>query len=108
MSSTRSRASRRFVATGAVLGLLVSLVVGLAGPGVGPASAAIGSACTGANSQQGAFTDAGLAANCLKAYGIALGKKDGTFGEDDPLKRSQFASFATRFRPQVVTVNSRR
>src|SRR5207237_804003 len=53
--------------------------------------------CTGANSQQGAFTDAGLAANCLKAYGIAKGKADGTFGEDDPLKRSQFASFATRF-----------
>jgi hypothetical protein len=42
------------------------------------------------------FPDAGLAADCLKAFGIALGKNDGTFGEDDPLFRSQVSSLLAR------------
>ena len=52
--------------------------------------------CAGANQLPGAFPDAGLAANCLKLYGIALGKVDGTFGEDDPLLRSQVSSLLLR------------
>src|SRR5258706_8021724 len=95
MGTTRSGRFGRLVGGGAILGLVVGLLVGTVGPV--PANATIGSACTGANDQSGAFADAGLAANCLKAYGIAKGKLDGTFGEDDPLIRAQFASFATRF-----------
>ena len=52
--------------------------------------------CRGANELPTAFPDAGLAANCLKLYGIALGKVDGTFGEDDPLTRSQVSSLLLR------------
>jgi hypothetical protein len=32
----------------------------------------------------------------LKLYGVALGKADGTFGEDDPLRRSQVSSLLVR------------
>ena len=52
--------------------------------------------CGNANALPGAFPDAGLAANCLKLYGIALGKLDGTFGEDDLLSRSQVSSLLLR------------
>jgi hypothetical protein len=53
-------------------------------------------ACDRTDQQPGAFADAGLAADCLKAYGIALGKADGTFGENDPLLRSQVSSLLAR------------
>jgi hypothetical protein len=55
------------------------------------------SACQGASSPPGGFADAGLAADCLKAYGVALGKSDGSFGENDPLLRSQVSSLIVRF-----------
>jgi hypothetical protein len=58
----------------------------------GPAGFA--SAC--ANASPGEFADAGLAADCLKLYGVALGKDDGTFGENDPLRRSQVSSLLAR------------
>jgi hypothetical protein len=48
------------------------------------------------NSSSGAFADAGLAADCLKLYAIALGKADGSFGENDPLLRSQVSSLLAR------------
>jgi hypothetical protein len=51
-------------------------------------------ACT--NASPAAFPDAGLAADCMKLYGIALGKADGSFGEDDLLLRSQVSSFLAR------------
>jgi hypothetical protein len=51
------------------------------------------SACAGATN---VFPDAGLAADCLQLYGIALGKNDGTFGENDQLVRSQVSSFLSR------------
>ena len=38
-----------------------------------------------------------MAADCLKVYGVALGKADGTFGENDPLLRSQVSSLLARF-----------
>jgi hypothetical protein len=53
-------------------------------------------ACDRTDTVAGAFADAGLAADCLKAYGIALGKNDGTFGENDPLLRSQVSSLLAR------------
>jgi hypothetical protein len=43
-----------------------------------------------------AFTDAGTAADCLNLYGVALGKDDGSFGENDPLLRSQVSSLLAR------------
>ena len=51
-------------------------------------------ACT--NASAAAFNDAGLAADCLKLYGVALGKDDGSFGENDLLVRSQVSSFLAR------------
>ena len=42
------------------------------------------------------FADAGFAADCLKQYGLALGKNDGTFGENDGLVRSQVSSLLAR------------
>ena len=43
------------------------------------------------------FTDAGLAGDCLKAYGLSVGKDGGTtFGENDGLVRSQVSSFLAR------------
>jgi hypothetical protein len=53
-------------------------------------------ACDRTDKEPGAFADAGLAADCLKAYGIALGKGDGTFGENEPLRRSQVSSLLAR------------
>jgi len=53
-------------------------------------------ACRGASQLVDAFQDAGYAADCLKLYGIALGKDDGTFGEHDQLTRSQVSSFLAR------------
>ena len=55
-----------------------------------------GNGCQGANVPPSGFADAGLAADCLKVYGIALGKLDGTFGEDDMLRRSQVSSLLVR------------
>ena len=55
-----------------------------------------GAACKGASTAAGAFADAGLAADCLKLYDVALGKKDGTFGENDALLRSQVSSLLAR------------
>lgn len=52
------------------------------------------SACRSADPT--AFPDAGLAADCLKLYGVALGKNDGTFGENDGLLRSQVSSLLVR------------
>jgi len=76
--------------------MLASLVVvGVVGNAVN-ANAAYTTACSGATDTH--FTDhPGTAANCLFDYGIALGKANGTFGENDPLIRAQFASFVTRF-----------
>ena len=54
-------------------------------------------ACHGADTASGAFADAGLAADCLKLYGVALGKADGSFGENEPLLRSQVSSLLARF-----------
>lgn len=54
-------------------------------------------ACEGASSPPSGFADAGLAADCLEAYGVALGKSDGTFGENDALLRSQVSSLLVRF-----------
>jgi hypothetical protein len=54
-------------------------------------------ACQGASAPPGGFRDAGPASDCLKAYGVALGKSDGTFGENDPLLRSQVSSLIARF-----------
>ena len=48
------------------------------------------------NASTNGFADAGLAADCLKEYGISLGKADGTFGEEDPLIRSQVSSLLAR------------
>ena len=93
MSSSVRR--RRVSGGAAVVAVLIGLLAVIAAPTT--ANAAIGSACSGANSQPDAFPDAGLAANCLKAYGIAKGKPNGTFGEQDNLKRQQFGGFATRF-----------
>lgn len=53
-------------------------------------------ACNRTDTAPGAFADAGLAADCLKAWGIAFGKQDGTFGEDDSLLRSQVSSLLER------------
>lgn len=53
-------------------------------------------ACNRTDTAPGAFADAGLAADCLKAWGIALGKNDGTFGENDSLLRSQASSLLAR------------
>src|SRR5882762_9081021 len=95
MRNAQPRGVTRLTAGAAILALVASLVVGLVG-GVPPAQAAFTTACSGANPN--AFTPAaGTAANCLKAYGVALGKGDGSFGENDNLIRAQFASFATRF-----------
>ena len=88
-------AIRRPLAAVAALCLAVSAVV------VGAASARAADsydpACDGASEASGAFADGGLAADCLKMYGIALGKNDGTFGEDDLLIRSQVSSLLARF-----------
>ena len=62
-----------------------------------PAKASFTGACTGAAAAPDAFTDAGLAADCLKAFGVSLGKTDGTFGENDHLLRSQVSSLLARF-----------
>jgi hypothetical protein len=61
---------------------------------VPPPAQGYATAC--ANASAGAFPDAGLAADCLKLYGVALGKTDGTFGENDPLLRSQVSSLLAR------------
>jgi hypothetical protein len=71
-----------------------ALLLGALAP---PASATFSSACSGAGDDPGAFVDAGLAADCMKAYGISFGKNDGTFGENDPLLRSQVSSLLVRF-----------
>jgi hypothetical protein len=62
-----------------------------------PALAAYSGVCAGASELPGAFPDAGLAADCLKKYGISVGKADGTFGETDALLRSQASSLVLRF-----------
>jgi hypothetical protein len=63
------------------------------------------SACAAATQ---AFPDAGLAANCLKLYGVALGKADGTFGENDSLIRSQVSSLLARLVQQAnITLTQR-
>jgi len=62
-----------------------------------PAQASYNGVCAGASELPGAFPDAGLAADCLKKYGISVGKADGTFGEADTLLRSQASSLLLRF-----------
>ena len=55
------------------------------------------------------FSDAGLAANCLKLYGLSFGKNDGTFGENDQLVRSQVSSLLSRLLAAAgVTLPQRR
>ncbi|HEV3226009.1 MAG TPA: phosphodiester glycosidase family protein, partial [Acidimicrobiales bacterium] len=54
-------------------------------------------ACEGASVPPAGFADAGLAADCLRVYGVALGKADGSFGENDSLLRSQVSSLMVRF-----------
>ena len=61
-----------------------------------PASTTYLEACGLASRTGTGFTDAGLAADCLKQYGVALGKADGTFGENDGLVRSQVSSLLAR------------
>ncbi|HEV3227250.1 MAG TPA: S-layer homology domain-containing protein [Acidimicrobiales bacterium] len=67
-------------------------------PGVAALKApGFGSACrNAAPSAPSGFSDAGLAADCLRLYSIALGKADGSFGENDPLLRSQVSSLLAR------------
>jgi hypothetical protein len=57
----------------------------------------------------GGFDDAGYAADCLKAWAISLGKADGSFGENDPLLRSQVSSLLARLleRDGVALDNTR-
>ena len=80
--------------------LVVALVLGAYLP---TASAFYGApldysnACEGTSSPPNGFDDAGMAADCLEVYGIALGKADGTFGENDALLRSQVSSLLVRF-----------
>ncbi|MEY2463321.1 MAG: hypothetical protein QOH64_1459 [Acidimicrobiaceae bacterium] len=90
MDNHRSGRSRRLAA----IALACVLALGSVAP---RAAAAFTSACAGASADPGAFADAGPAADCLKAYGISLGKGDGTFGENDPLLRSQVSSLLVRF-----------
>jgi hypothetical protein len=88
------------VLLGTMVAMVVPEVVAPGDPGVPGSTAPIPAylaACTGTNALSGAFADAGLAADCLKAYGIAFGKLDGTFGENDLLRRSQISSLLTRF-----------
>ena len=80
MSNPRPRRTR----LAAVVGL-ISIVAGLFVAGVvgaPAASAAYTTACSGATDSH--FTDhPGTAANCMFDYVIALGKANGTFGEND-------------------------
>lgn len=70
-------------------------------------SGGFASAC--ANASASLFTDAGPAADCLKLYGISLGKNDGTFGENDQLVRSQVSSLLSRLLEAAgVSLPSRR
>jgi hypothetical protein len=61
-----------------------------------PTSTTYLGACGLASRSATGFPDAGLAADCLKQYGVALGKADGTFGENDGLVRSQVSSLLAR------------
>ena len=64
-------------------------------------------ACAHASASE--FPDAGAAADCLKLYGISLGKNDGTFGENDQLVRSQVSSLLSRLIDAAgVTLSTRR
>lgn len=79
-----------------VVGFLFGISVAAA-PAASDTPIDYSNACQGASSPPGGFGDAGLAADCLKAYGVALGRSDGTFGENDPLLRSQVSSLMVRF-----------
>ena len=106
MSNPRPRRTRlaAFASTVALMATLA--VVGVVGTAV-PANAAYTTACSGATDTH--FSDhPGTAANCLFDYGIAKGKSDGTFGEDDNLIRAQFASFVTRFLDAAGVAHSAR
>jgi hypothetical protein len=87
------RGTQRVVPAVALVGVLLSSAVGLSGPA---SASAYTAACNGASEAPGAFADAGLAADCLKLYGVSLGKADGTFGENDSLLRSQVSSLLAR------------
>lgn len=66
-------------------------------------------ACNRTDAAATAFADAGLAADCLRAWGIALGKDDGTFGENDALIRSQISSLLARLlTTNGITLDTRR
>ncbi len=92
MGQIRSGRGRR------IAGLLLAVILGSVVVVVGHdnARASYAGACAGAGDQAGAFADAGAAADCLKLYGISLGKDDGTFGERDQLRRSQVSSLLAR------------
>jgi hypothetical protein len=62
----------------------------------GPPPLGYPTACNRTDTAASAFADAGLAADCLRAWGLALGKDDGTFGENDSLLRSQVSSLLAR------------
>jgi len=53
-------------------------------------------ACERSDQTADSFPDAGLAADCAKAWGLVLGQLDGSFGENGLLRRSQVASVLTR------------
>jgi hypothetical protein len=88
------RRTRWIAAVGSVATLLTTMTTVALAP---VADAAYHTACDRTDQAPGAFPDAGLAADCLKAYGVALGKADGTFGEADDLLRSQVSSLLARF-----------
>ena len=82
-------------ASAIALAALVMSVIGIVLPSA--AHASYDGVCSGASELPGAFPDAGLAADCMKKYGISVGKADGTFGEADTLLRSQASSLLLRF-----------
>jgi hypothetical protein len=98
-----------------VVVLVVVALAALAAPASStPSSQAVihsildyGNACQGASVPPSGFADAGLAADCLRVYGVALGKVDGTFGEDDMLRRSQVSSLLVRLMQAAGTNLSR-
>ena len=90
MRASRRRTATRVATVMAMMAVLVGTV------GTKPASASAYPACDWTSTDPGAFPDAGEAADCLKIYGIALGKADGSFGEHDQLLRSQVSSLLVR------------
>ena len=99
------RDARKLLAAVVLIGVTLATLVAVGSP----ASAFYHNACDRTDKEAGAFADAGIAADCLKVYGIALGKTDGTFGEDDKLLRSQVSSLLARtLSLEVIALSKRR